>query len=83
MGASGRSSLTRGATPLARLVIWSWTCLHALAPPLVGGCRPIELREYLPGTRWRLDYAQVITRFAHDMRNEFAEMFRPVLRVTR
>jgi SAM-dependent methyltransferase len=56
-------SLTRGATPLARLVIWSWTHLHALEPYLVGGCRPLELRDCLPDTRWRIDYMQVVTRF--------------------
>lgn len=56
-------SLTRGATPLARLVTWSWSRLHALNPWLVGGCRPLELRDHLPLTRWRLDYAQVLTRF--------------------
>ena len=56
-------SLTCGATPLARLVTWTWTRLHALEPWLVGGCRPIELRDGLPDTRWHIDYAQVITRF--------------------
>lgn len=55
-------SLTRGVTPLARLVTWSWSRLHALDPRLVGGCRPLELRDHLPPTRWRLDYAQVVTR---------------------
>jgi len=29
----------------------------------VGGCRPLGLGDHLPPTRWRLDYAQVITRF--------------------
>jgi ubiquinone/menaquinone biosynthesis C-methylase UbiE len=56
-------SLTRGATPLARLVTWAWTHLHALSPRLVGGCRPLELRDRLPGTGFHLDYVRVITRF--------------------
>lgn len=56
-------SLTRGVTATSRLATWTWTHLHALNPWLVGGCRPIELREHLPSTCWRLDYAQVITRF--------------------
>lgn len=56
-------SLTRGSTPLARLVIWSWTRLHALDPRLVGGCRPLELRNCLPGTGFHLDYTQAVTRF--------------------
>jgi ubiquinone/menaquinone biosynthesis C-methylase UbiE len=56
-------SLTRGSTPLARLVTWTWTHLHALEPFLVGGCRPIELRNHLPDMRWHLNYAQIITHF--------------------
>ena len=56
-------SLTRGSTPLTRLVTWSWTHLHALEPRLVGGCRPLDLRDCLPGTDFHIDDAQVITRF--------------------
>lgn len=56
-------SLTHGATPLAQLVTWIWTRLHALDPRLVGGCRPLELRDYLPGTGFHPDYTQVVTRF--------------------
>jgi SAM-dependent methyltransferase len=56
-------SLTRGSTPLARLVTWSWTRLHALDPRLVGGCRPLELRDCLPGTGFHPDYTQVVTHF--------------------
>lgn len=56
-------SITRGSTPLPRLVTWIWTQLHALAPRLLGGCRPLELHTCLPSTRWHIDYAQVITRF--------------------
>jgi ubiquinone/menaquinone biosynthesis C-methylase UbiE len=56
-------SITRGATPLPRLVTWLWTQLHAVEPRLLGGCRPLELCDYIPTTCWRMDYTQVITRF--------------------
>ena len=56
-------SLTRGSTPLARLVTSTWTRLHGLDPRLVGGCRPLELRDCLPDTGFHLDYARVVTRF--------------------
>jgi len=56
-------SLTHGSTPLARLVTRTWTRIHTLEPRLVGGCRPVELCDCLPDTRWHIDYAQVITRF--------------------
>lgn len=56
-------SLTPGSTPLARLVTWCWTRLHALDPRLVGGCRPLELRSCLSDTDFHPDYTQVVTRF--------------------
>jgi ubiquinone/menaquinone biosynthesis C-methylase UbiE len=56
-------SLTRGSIPPARLVTWAWTRLHALSPWLVGGCRPLELRDGLKEQGFHLDYAQVLTRF--------------------
>lgn len=56
-------SLTGGSTRLSRLVTWSWTRLHALDPRLVGGCRPLELRDCLPGTGFHPDYTQVVTHF--------------------
>jgi ubiquinone/menaquinone biosynthesis C-methylase UbiE len=56
-------SLTRGSTPLARLVTWTWTRLYAISPWLVGGCRPLELRDYLLHTGFYPDDTQVITRF--------------------
>ncbi len=56
-------SLTRGSTPLANLVTWTWMRIHALEPRLVGGCRPVELRDCLPHTGFQIDYARVITRF--------------------
>jgi cyclopropane fatty-acyl-phospholipid synthase-like methyltransferase len=55
-------SLTRGSTPTSRLVTWTWTRIHAFQPRLVGGCRPVELLDCLPNTRWSIDYAQVVTR---------------------
>ncbi len=56
-------SLTCGSTPLSNLVTWSWTRVHALQPRLVGGCRPVELRDCMPHTGFHMDYARVITRF--------------------
>jgi ubiquinone/menaquinone biosynthesis C-methylase UbiE len=56
-------SLTHGSTRLSRLVTGTWTHLHALSPWLVGGCRPLELRDCLPGTGFHPDAMQVVTRF--------------------
>lgn len=57
------ASLTGGTTPLSRLFIWGWERIHALSPRLVGGCRPIELLDYLPEMHWRIEYVNVVTAF--------------------
>jgi ubiquinone/menaquinone biosynthesis C-methylase UbiE len=62
-GTLGLVSLTAGSTRLSRLVAWTWSHLSALDPRLVGGCRLLDLRDYLPATSFHLDYAQVETRF--------------------
>lgn len=56
-------SLTHGSTRLSRLVTWTWVRLHALSPWLVGGCRPLELRDSLQERGFHLDYTRVVTRF--------------------
>ncbi len=54
-------SLTRGTTLLSRLFIWGWERIHALSPRWVGGCRPIEILDLLPDTRWRIEHLNVVT----------------------
>jgi ubiquinone/menaquinone biosynthesis C-methylase UbiE len=40
-------SLTRGVNPLSRAVVTVWGALHALSPRLVGGCRPLDLEDFV------------------------------------
>ncbi len=56
-------SLTHGATGVARLVTGLWTGVHARWPALVGGCRPLSLRPWLPVTHWQVEYRTVVTAF--------------------
>lgn len=56
-------SLTPGPTWFSRRVSKLWTDIHRLAPSLVGGCRPLELRVWLPRTEWDVDYHHVVTAF--------------------
>jgi SAM-dependent methyltransferase len=56
-------SLTHGKTRLSRLVIWGWVRLHSVRPILVGGCRPIELLEFLREEAWQLRHVNVVTAF--------------------
>jgi ubiquinone/menaquinone biosynthesis C-methylase UbiE len=54
-------SLTPGPTWFSRLVTGLWTGTHRLAPSLVGGCRPLELRVLLQAHPFHLEYVHVVT----------------------
>ncbi len=56
-------SLTPGFTMLTRLVAGVVTALHGLRPSLVGGCRPIELLDYLPEQAWHLRYPNKVASY--------------------
>jgi len=56
-------SLTPGPTWFSRLVTGLWTGIHRLAPSLVGGCRPLELRVLLQAHPFHLEYVHVVTAF--------------------
>ncbi len=48
------AGLSTGTGALARLVSRIWASLHALGPAIVGGCRPIELRDWVSTEHWRV-----------------------------
>ena len=54
-------SLTFGASRLSRAVCWGWQRLWRFSPVIVGGCRPIELPDYLPSEGWKPDHQTKIT----------------------
>ncbi len=56
-------SLTHGRTRLSRLVTSTWKSVYALSPKLLGGCRAIELCDYLPREHWRLRHRNVVSSF--------------------
>jgi ubiquinone/menaquinone biosynthesis C-methylase UbiE len=62
-GLLGLASLTDGLSRLSRLVSTAWRGLHCISPWLVGGCRPIVLRDFLSNTEWRVEYRNIIVRF--------------------
>ena len=47
-------SLTHGTGPFSRLVVWLWKRAHAISARFVGGCRPVDLRTFLPEQSWRV-----------------------------
>ncbi len=60
-------SLTYGATPYARLKTRGWSLVYAIMPQLLGGCRPIRLRDMLHET-WNIQHHAVTT--AHGLSSE-------------
>lgn len=55
------ASLTYGRTPVSRLVTGIWVRLRALNPRIVGGCRPVNLHDFLPAEAWHIGHARVFT----------------------
>jgi len=54
-------SLTHGRGVPAKLVSSAWAVLHRVNPRLVGGCRPIELQDFLGADRWRVQHHEVVS----------------------
>lgn len=55
-------SLTHGSGPFSRLVSRMWQQIHSFSPALVGGCRPLNLTEFLD-SQWRLQYHGTVGSF--------------------
>jgi SAM-dependent methyltransferase len=62
-GTLGLVSLTRGPRLLSSLVTSTLQGLHRVSPWLVGGCRPVELRSFLPDDAWTIYHRNVLTSF--------------------
>ena len=54
-------SLTHGHGVVTKLVSAAWEMIHRLNPTLVGGCRPITLRDLLGEDRWRVRHHEVVS----------------------
>jgi hypothetical protein len=50
--------LTHGTTRPSRALSAAWNGLWRIAPSLVGGCRPTDVRDLLGG--WHIEYADVV-----------------------
>lgn len=57
------ASLTRGFTPLSRIVASIWTAVFKLRPAMVGGCRPVVLDSYVDAGRWRVVHRSAVAPF--------------------
>ncbi|MFQ5522040.1 MAG: class I SAM-dependent methyltransferase [Acidimicrobiia bacterium] len=57
------ASLTRGRKPAEKALCTAWEWVAKRSPALLGGCRPIELGQYL-GPSWEILYRTVVSAFA-------------------
>jgi ubiquinone/menaquinone biosynthesis C-methylase UbiE len=48
------AGITRGVTPVSRVVMGGWQWLFNRNPSWVGGCRPTLLRQLVPTDRWNI-----------------------------
>jgi ubiquinone/menaquinone biosynthesis C-methylase UbiE len=56
-------SLSQGIGAWGRIVTGVWKALYRTNPQIVGGCRPIELLEYITNDRWRIIYHNTVVSF--------------------
>jgi ubiquinone/menaquinone biosynthesis C-methylase UbiE len=56
-------SLSHGQGETSRLISSMWERLHSLSPWIVGGCRPIDLTEFLLPSVWQIRHAELIRTF--------------------
>lgn len=54
------AGLTRGTTPISRLVSLVWSIVHRIRPALVGGCRPTRLIDYMHDSDWEILHRRVV-----------------------
>jgi SAM-dependent methyltransferase len=58
------SGLSTGSGFASRLVAALWSGLHRVRPSLVGGCRPLDLVDWLGSPEWKLRYDGRVAPFA-------------------
>ena len=56
-------SRTLGVSPVSHAVSKIWTTLWRLNPGVVGGRRPVELKDFVHTKRWKLDHESKVRRF--------------------
>jgi len=55
------TGLTFGSTPLSRLTVALWRRIYRNNPVRVGGCRPLDMAQWLDPERWQMVTNQTVT----------------------
>lgn len=56
-------SLSYSPKPFSRLLIAAWKRVHRLRPGLVGGCRPLHLKEFVSPDSWEVLHHEMVVAF--------------------
>jgi len=56
-------SLSQGDTLVTKIVTRLWRSIHRINPKWVGGCRPVELTEFIDDSLWKLRHHEKVTQF--------------------
>jgi len=57
------TGLTHPEGPISRVVMGAWSLLWRASPKLVGGCRPLVVRDYLDDAEWDVRHHETITAY--------------------
>jgi ubiquinone/menaquinone biosynthesis C-methylase UbiE len=57
------TSLTHGQGMVSKSLMALWKALQRLSAPLVGGCRPIGVSQYVPADKWQVKLSTVLVRW--------------------
>jgi len=57
-------ALTQGCSLPSRVLSRAWSRVHSLRPTLVGGCRPIQVADFLDASLWRRRHRSVVVAWA-------------------
>jgi ubiquinone/menaquinone biosynthesis C-methylase UbiE len=57
------TGLSTGRAWHTRMIASAWAAVHALAPELVGGCRPVDLLPRLSLDRWSIRHHRALSPF--------------------
>jgi ubiquinone/menaquinone biosynthesis C-methylase UbiE len=63
-GLLGAVSLTHGRSTVTKMFSAGWLSLWKFEPSLLGGCRPIELLEFIPHSDWRILHMDIVRSLA-------------------
>ncbi len=56
-------SLTHGRTRFGRCVSKTWQGIWSLSPATLGGCRPIELSDFIDNERFEISHVEVVSSY--------------------